>query len=109
MKDQMYSVHFELAGNDLIAMLHESSEIKRFMPPFNKAQRRKKYRYGLFIREDDKGIRRLQISTLKLDEKPIITCTTRRAAEFTKERVSKKYQLNNAPFPECKRIAIIIR
>lgn len=93
LKNNIYSINYELAGNDLIAQLMESAEIKRYMPPFNRALRRKKYRYGIYVKEDQLGLKTFEIGPLRLEEKPLISCTTRRSAELTHERIEKKHQL----------------
>ncbi|NNC94323.1 MAG: GIY-YIG nuclease family protein [Chitinophagales bacterium] len=93
LKKNIYSVNYELAGNDLIAQLIESAEIKKYMPPFNRALRRKKYRYGIYVKEDQLGLKKFEIGPMRLEEKPLILCTTKRSAELTHERLEKKHQL----------------
>lgn len=81
MKEKMAELDYELTGNELIALLKEANEIKRFMPEFNRAQRRKKYRYGLFLRTEDNGLKLLQIDLLNDKESPVLKLTTKRMAE----------------------------
>ena len=47
LRRQVFTFRYTETGSELIALLLESSEIKRYMPPYNKAQRRKKRRYVL--------------------------------------------------------------
>ncbi|OWY23458.1 hypothetical protein C7N43_31840 [Sphingobacteriales bacterium UPWRP_1] len=49
MKTAIYDVQYRLTGSELIALLLESDEIKRYMPKFNRAQRRVKYTHGVYI------------------------------------------------------------
>lgn len=49
MKTTIYDVQYRLTGSELIALLLESDEIKRYMPKFNRAQRRVKYTHGVYI------------------------------------------------------------
>ena len=53
MKEKIHGIDYKLTGNELVALLEESNEIKRFMPPYNVSQRIKKYRQGIFLRSDD--------------------------------------------------------
>jgi DNA polymerase III subunit epsilon len=48
----------ELTGSELIAMLHESNEIKGLQPEVNKAQRTKEYPYFIHYYHDDMGFLR---------------------------------------------------
>ena len=48
MKDAIAHVSFELTGNELVALLLESAEIKRHQPLYNRQQRRTFYNYGLY-------------------------------------------------------------
>lgn len=48
-------VSFELTGNELIALLQESIEIKTNKPIYNRAQRRSSSTWGLYEFYDDKG------------------------------------------------------
>ena len=87
MLEKVCKIDYRLTGNELIAMLLESDEIKRFMPPYNKAQRRKNYRYGIFEQYDDEGFKLLKIAILNDKQEPVIKCTTRRIAERVLERL----------------------
>ncbi|MCX6233571.1 MAG: exonuclease domain-containing protein [Bacteroidetes bacterium] len=61
MKNNIADVSFELTGNDLVAMLLESDEIKKHKPFYNTSLRRSVFTYGLFDFIDDKGYLRLKI------------------------------------------------
>ena len=61
LKESIAAIDFELTGSELIALLVESSEIKRHAPRFNRAQKRKTMQYGLYAEKDDKGYYRLAI------------------------------------------------
>jgi DNA polymerase-3 subunit epsilon len=51
----VHSIHFEETGSELLAMLHESKEIKRLLPVINKAQRVKDYPYFVHSFYDHSG------------------------------------------------------
>ena len=55
MRAQVADISYEVTGNELIALLRESHEIKKFRPLFNRAQRRSLFRYGLFTRINENG------------------------------------------------------
>lgn len=48
-------ITFEVTGSELLALLKESEEIKKFKPIYNRAQRRCLYNYGLYSYADEKG------------------------------------------------------
>lgn len=69
MKAATYDLQYRLTGSELIALLLESDEIKRYMPAFNRAQRRKRYKYGVYIETNELGFLTLEIDSLKLERK----------------------------------------
>lgn len=69
MKAAIYDLQYRLTGSELIALLLESDEIKRFMPAFNRAQRRKRYKYGVYIEVNKQGFKTLEIDSMKLERK----------------------------------------
>ncbi|MEE9409013.1 MAG: exonuclease domain-containing protein [Polaribacter sp.] len=65
-------ISFTKTGSELLALLHESAEIKHIYPKFNRAQRRASEAIGLFSYEDQKGIIHLAYNRLKLAPNPIM-------------------------------------
>jgi DNA polymerase-3 subunit epsilon len=61
MKENIAGVNFELTGSELVALLTESSEIKKHAPMYNRAQKRKTMHYGLYSHKDEQGYYRLEI------------------------------------------------
>ncbi len=59
-------ISFQKTGSELLALLHESSEIKHIYPKYNRAQRRAGEAVGLFSYEDQKGIIHMAYNRLKL-------------------------------------------
>jgi len=55
LKESIAGIDFEITGSELIALLVESSEIKKHGPRFNRAQKRKTMQYGLYADKDEKG------------------------------------------------------
>lgn len=73
MKDAIAHVSFELTGNELVALLLESAEIKRHQPLYNRQQRRTFYNYGLYSFEDEDGYLNLKINRIVNKVIPIYT------------------------------------
>ena len=65
-------IHYTETGSELLALLLESSEIKKIYPKYNRAQRRSGEAVGLFAYEDQKGILHLAYNRLKLVSNPIL-------------------------------------
>lgn len=55
MKENIAGINIELTGSELIALLIESSEIKKHAPRYNRAQKRKTMHYGLYSHKDEQG------------------------------------------------------
>ena len=73
MRDKIADVSWEITGSELVALLFESSEIKRHKPLYNRSQRRSAFNYGLFSYEDSNGYIHLIISKIEADEIPLTT------------------------------------
>ena len=62
---QTSNITYEITGSELVALLLESSEIKKHYPKYNRAQRRSNEGYGIFSYEDRSGIIHLAWNNLK--------------------------------------------
>jgi DNA polymerase-3 subunit epsilon len=72
LKESIAGIDFELTGSELIALLVESSEIKKHAPRYNRAQKRKTMQYGLYAQKNDQGYYRLIIDRTanRINESP---------------------------------------
>jgi DNA polymerase-3 subunit epsilon len=61
-KRQIHDVSYRITGNELIALLLEDSEIRKFWPRFNQAQKSPPKSYGVYLYEDMSGFYRLGIN-----------------------------------------------
>jgi DNA polymerase III subunit epsilon len=61
----------EETGSELIALLRESSEIKRHYPKYNRAQKKQVASYAIFSYEDRNGILHLAYNKLKMAPRPL--------------------------------------
>lgn len=72
MCQQTADITFEVTGSELIALLLESSEIKKHFPTFNRAQRRVNEGFGIFSYEDRSGVLHLAWNNLKQVPDPLV-------------------------------------
>ncbi|SNR30067.1 DNA polymerase-3 subunit epsilon [Maribacter sedimenticola] len=68
------SLDFEETGNELIALLKESAEIKKHYPKYNRAQKRTVQQYGIFSYEDRNGIIHLAFNKIKMTPNALAVC-----------------------------------
>jgi DNA polymerase III subunit epsilon len=94
MRAQIADISYEITGSELIALLRESAEIKKFKPLYNKAQRRTLFRYGLFTSRDENGYIRFSIGKTEDTEiQPEICFTTKAEALGFVNSIIDKYGL----------------
>ena len=94
MKDLIYDITFELCGDEMIAFLFESYEIKRLFPPFNKAQKYPTRRYGIYHYQDGNGNHRLSIGKKQKGYQPVKSFTSFDKARTFLIQLVKEYQLD---------------
>jgi len=73
MRGRISDISWEETGSELVALLLESSEIKKHKPLYNSSQRRSASNYGLFSFEDSSGYLHLRINKIVGDEIPLTT------------------------------------
>lgn len=61
----IHGISYEVCGNELVALLLESHEIKRLWPQFNRAQKHYEPRFGIIHYADQRGITRLAIQKIR--------------------------------------------
>ncbi|NLJ44169.1 MAG: GIY-YIG nuclease family protein [Bacteroidales bacterium] len=93
MRDQIAYIDWEVTGSELVALLKESSEIKRNKPVYNRAQRRTGSRWGIFCSTDSKGYISFRFGTIDCDDNPVAVFTGRERAKSTLESLVEKYDL----------------
>lgn len=71
MLNKVADITYELCGNELIALLHESAEIKKHWPEYNRAQKYTSRTYGLFKYEDKNGYERLSLGQKRAGMKEV--------------------------------------
>ncbi len=93
MKEAIADVTVEVTGSELLALLLESSEIKKHQPFYNRAQRRTFYNYGLYDFKDDKGYINLKVTRIIEERTPIYTYSSAQEGKTHLERLGAEYQL----------------
>jgi len=73
MRDKIADVSWEETGSELVALLLESSEIKKHKPLYNRSQRRSAFNFGLFSFEDSAGYLHLKINPIVGEDIPLTT------------------------------------
>ncbi|WP_445747557.1 exonuclease domain-containing protein [Polaribacter sp.] len=90
---EIADISFTITGSELLALLLESSEIKRIYPKYNRAQRKAGEAVGLFSYEDQKGILHLAYNRLKLAPNPITKYYTISECRSHLEYLCKEFEL----------------
>ena len=86
-------ISFEETGSELVALLMESSEIKRIFPKFNRSQRRAQESIGLLSYTDQLGITHLAFNRLKLVSNPIMKFYNITEARVFLEKICQEFEL----------------
>lgn len=76
MRNEIADIGYELTGNELIALILESNEIKQYLPKYNRAQRRSGISCGLYYYKDENGYLRLKIDKNNQKQIPLTTFTS---------------------------------
>lgn len=90
---EVTAVSYELTGNELIALLKESEEIKRKKPEYNRALRRTLFQYQLGSFLDESGYINLSIEKADARKKAITTFSNYQQAKSSVHSITEKYNL----------------
>jgi DNA polymerase-3 subunit epsilon len=93
MRDKIADVSWEITGSELVALLLESSEIKKHKPLYNISQRRSAFNYGLFSFEDTDGYIHLKIGKIEGEEIPLTTFHFQQEGLDYLHNLAEKYAL----------------
>src|SRR5690606_9059336 len=86
-------ISFALSGSELLALLMESSEIKRLFPLYNRAQKRTPRQYVIFAYQDRNGIQHLAYNPIKGVPKPLKILYSQTDCRAYLETLCKAYSL----------------
>jgi DNA polymerase-3 subunit epsilon len=93
MRDHIADIDWETTGSELIALLKESSEIKKNKPHYNRAQRRTSFQWGIFSFEDEKGYINYRFGPLELNDTPVAVFSSKERTRAKLESMVEKYNL----------------
>lgn len=94
MRDEIADIDYELTGNELIALLKESQEIKQNKPLYNRAQRRTGYTWGIVSERNDSGYITFRIVNIKDNNvHPLSVFTSKESARSKLISMVDKYEL----------------
>ncbi len=89
-RNEIHHINFELTGNELIALILESQEIRKLWPKYNLAQKYRVEEWGIYEYEDQKGYLRFVVNMVTRNSKPLITFSTKGDAwNFLWEKVKE--------------------
>lgn len=87
------NITYTETGSELLALLLESSEIKRIYPKFNRAQRRTGESIALFSYQDRQGIIHIAFNKIKLVQNPIAKFYNTTEARTFVEKLCEEFKL----------------
>jgi DNA polymerase III subunit epsilon len=76
-RNEIHHVRYELTGNELIALILESQEIRRLWPKYNQAQKYKVEEWGIYHYEDRNGYFRFSVNMVSKGTRPLIRFSTK--------------------------------
>ena len=86
--NEIHHISYELTGNELIALILESQEIRRLWPKYNQAQKFRVEEWGIFDYEDRNGYRRFSVNVIARGSRPLKRFNSKGAAwNFLWEKV----------------------
>jgi DNA polymerase-3 subunit epsilon len=89
-RNEICNIRFELTGNELIALILESQEIRRLWPKYNLAQKFKVEEWGVFEYEDRNGYLRFSVNVSSKGTQALITFPSKTEAwNFMWEKVKE--------------------
>jgi len=71
-RNEIHHITYELTGNELIALILESQEIRRLWPKYNQAQKFKVEEWGIYDYEDRNGYLRFSVNVVTRGSRPLI-------------------------------------
>ncbi len=93
MRDLIADISWEVTGSELIALLRESSEIKRHKPVYNRAQRRTGFQWGIFSFVDESGYINYRYGQINNEDTPVSVFTSREKAKSKLNNLVETYGL----------------
>lgn len=70
-RNEIHNISFELTGNELIALILESQEIRKLWPKYNQAQKYRVEEWGIYDYEDRNGYLRFSVNMVTRGSRPL--------------------------------------
>lgn len=93
LKQEVYSIDYDLTGNEMIALLVENNEIKRIKPKYNKALKRSIFSHALYVSKDKEGYLHLNIAKNDGRRKSITVFSSLQQAKTRVGKMIEQYDL----------------
>lgn len=71
-RNEIHHISYELTGNELIALILESQEIRKHWPKYNRAQKHRSEEWGVYDYEDRNGFLRFSVNLVTRGSHPLI-------------------------------------
>lgn len=92
--DDIHNLSFEIMGNELMALLHEASQIKTHKPRHNKALKRTRYPYAIDIIKDEQGYLNLKLKPQPSAQNPLLLVGSQNAGTKLLEKWIETHKLH---------------
>lgn len=76
-RNEIHHISYELTGNELIALILESQEIRKLWPKYNQAQKYRGEEWGIYDYEDRNGYLRLCVNLVSRGTRPLMRFSTK--------------------------------
>ncbi|MEM1137401.1 MAG: exonuclease domain-containing protein [Bacteroidota bacterium] len=94
LKNAIVDISFECTGSELVALLKEEAEIKKYQPFFNSALKRGEFRYGIYAFKDAKGYINFNVKDKNaIKAEPVIYVYSKNRGEKLLEQILEKFRL----------------
>lgn len=89
----IFSITYEECGNELMALILESHQIKQLWPAFNRAQKHFSPAFGIYNYQDQRGFNRLCIEKVRKGIRPIISLNGMDEGYSLLRQISSEFKL----------------
>lgn len=76
-RNEIHQITYDLTGNELIALILESQQIRKFWPKYNVAQKFRLEEWGIYQYEDRNGFFRFSVNQVTRGSDPLIRFSTK--------------------------------
>lgn len=92
-REELERIDYEVMGDETIALLHESDMIKLHQPKYNRALRKTKFSFGLYVRTDECGYLSLYVDKIDASKNEIVSFSSYREGKDRLFAITERYNL----------------